>query len=64
MQEHLDLAINVIVCSHVVAKRVEFHDLSGQKVSLVERVGSLEDEFYFIIVIARKLTYFRLRLSC
>lgn len=44
MQEHLNLANNVKVCSHVVAKRVEFHCLSGQKSVLVERVGSLEND--------------------
>jgi len=35
-----------------------------KKSVLVERVGSLEDEFYFSIVIVRKLYYFILRLSC
>lgn len=40
---------------------LNFTYLSGQKSVLVERVGSLENDLYFIIVIVRKLSYFRLR---
>lgn len=40
---------------------LNFTDLSGQKLVLVERAGSLENDLYFIIVIVRKFSYFRLR---
>jgi len=44
MQERPNLANNFKVCSHVVAKRVNFTDLSGQNSFLTKRVGSLEND--------------------